>query len=64
VAKVLNYLGAGILLIGILFRIMHWPGGGISLLVGVFLLVASFVLIFFENDVSIKQSNSDILDDI
>ena len=62
--KLLYFIGGGIFTLGILFKIMHWPGGSISLLVGVIILNISFIYVFFVNDTNkTRQSNPDILDD-
>lgn len=63
--KALYYIGGGFLFIGILFKVMHWPGANISLLLGTLLIILSFIIIFFVDETNQKkQSNPDILDDI
>jgi len=65
ITKSINYIGGGILFVGILFKIMHWPFASILLLLGAVLTLCSFILIFFIDDFNnSKQPNPEILDDI
>lgn len=62
--KMINYIGGGFLLIGVLFKIMHWPFANISMLIGMMGVLVSYVLIFFIEESELTKSNPDILDDI
>ena len=42
---VLFFLGMAITIIGALFKIMHWPGANISLIVGMFTEAAAIIVL-------------------
>lgn len=56
------FVGAGMFIGGVAFKLMHWPGSNLLLIIGVFVTCSSFVLSFFAPD-SEFSSNEEILDD-
>ena len=46
--RTLRSLGIVLLLVGFLFKVMHWPGATISLLVGCLLIAVSIALLFVQ----------------
>lgn len=46
---VTSYLTLSFLIIGLLFKVMHWPGAAIALLIGEFLLVLLFLPLYLVN---------------
>lgn len=64
VTKMIYFIGAGVFVLGILFKIMHWPFAGIMLVLGVLILVSSFVVSFFYVADEDETTNPEILDDI
>ncbi len=61
----LYYLGGGFFIMGMMFKIMHWPSGNIQLVFGGFMAIASHLILFFVDDSESNKtkSNPDILDD-
>ncbi|MGD1847626.1 MAG: hypothetical protein ACFB10_19725 [Salibacteraceae bacterium] len=47
---------------GLLFRIMHWPGGDLLLIGGLAVAVIWFILAFFYSKAKKDLSDPDILD--
>ncbi len=45
--NLLGFLAAFGISTGILFKIMHWPGAGISLVVGVFIFNVGYLPLYF-----------------
>lgn len=64
ITKSIYYLGAGLFVLGFLFKIMHWPFASIMLVFGVLILVSSFIVSFFYIGDEDGVTNSEILDDI
>ena len=56
-------IGAGVFLMGITFKFMHWPFGSLLLFLGVVTVIISYFLSFIldEDD---NDSNSEIIDDL
>ena len=46
--RTLRSLGIVLLLVGFLFKVMHWPGANISLLAGCLLIAVSIALLFVK----------------
>jgi hypothetical protein len=64
ITRILYYLGGGVFILAIMFKIMHWPGGALLYLLGGVTVFTSFIISFFLNtDLSFKQ-DPNILDDI
>lgn len=49
IMSLLGFVSLFLISTGILFKTMHWPGAGISLVVGVFLLNIGYLPLFFFN---------------
>jgi len=64
ITKTIYFLGAGIFVLGFLFKIMHWPFAGVMLILGVLILVSSFIISFFYVAGEEGTIDSEILDDI
>ena len=65
ITKTIYYIGAGLFVLGFLFKIMHWPFSNFLLILGVLILVSSFIVsFFFVADEDVEGANSEILDDI
>ena len=47
--SVIGYFTISFLIIGVLFRVQHWPGAAISLLIGQFLLILLFLPLYLVN---------------
>lgn len=47
--SVTGYFTISFLIIGVLFRVQHWPGAAISLLIGQFLLILLFLPLYLVN---------------
>lgn len=60
----LYYLGSGGIIIGFLFRILHWPFSSLIQLMSVLLVILAIILRLFKADEDIKTENPDILDDL
>ncbi len=56
------FVGSGMFILGVAFKLMYWPAQDILLVLGVFITCSSFVLSFFAPD-SEKAENEDIIDD-
>jgi len=56
-------IGSAMFIIGLAFKIMHWPMASVLLILGVAIACFSFILSFFVPETEDK-TNSDILDDI
>ena len=63
ISKILSISGILVVVVGFLFKILHWPFGTLLLITGLLLYFVSFVLSFFKQDDD-NKSNPDILDDI
>jgi len=55
--KMIYYLSAGLFVIGVLAKVMHWSFDDISMIIGTVGILTSFILIFFIID-SNKQNTS------
>lgn len=45
--NIIGYLSISITILAILFELMHWPGAGIMLVLGVGLIVFGYLPVFF-----------------
>ena len=52
--RTLRSIGIALLLIGFLFKVMHWPGATISLLSGCLLIAVSIALLFTQKNNSLS----------
>lgn len=48
--RTLRTVGIALLLVGFLFKVMHWPGASMSLLAGCLLIASSVALLFLKRD--------------
>ena len=56
------FVGAGLFILGIAFKVMHWPFSSLLLIIGVFITISSFVFSFFAPETE-DSKNEEILDD-
>ena len=52
--RTLRSIGIALLLVGFLFKVMHWPGATISLLSGCLLIAVSIALLFLRKNNSLS----------
>jgi hypothetical protein len=64
IKNVLSISGYVFVIIGFLFKVLHWPFANSLLISGLTLYFISLILSFFKQKEEEKASNSDILDDI
>jgi predicted transporter len=63
--KKVSFLSGVIVMIGFVFRVLHWPYVNILLIIGFSGIILSNIIIFFVDDLeAVKESNPNILDDI
>jgi hypothetical protein len=61
--KISGYVSSLMILIGSIFKIQHWPGANVMILVGVFFLTVLFLpILFILKFKSTDEDNSDILE--
>lgn len=61
-AKVIRSIASIIVVIGAMFKIQHWPGASISLIIGLSLMGVSFIITLVDNLKGDDEQDSDILD--
>ena len=54
--KIIGYVAAGLLIIGFIFKLMHWPGAGVLWGVGVLTTAFGFALFLFVDRFTYEQS--------
>ena len=65
VVKILRMTSTGLFIVGVLAKIMHWPGGSLIITISMMLHFAALILSFvLPDDETEKESNPEILDDI
>ena len=61
-AKVIRSIASIIVIIGAMFKIQHWPGASMSLIIGLSLMGVSFTITLVDNLKGDDEKDSDILD--
>jgi len=61
-AKVIRSIASIIVIIGAVFKIQHWPGASMSLIIGLSLMGVSFIITLVDNLKGDDEKDSDILD--
>lgn len=61
-AKVIRSIASIIVIIGAMFKIQHWPGASIALIMGLSLMGVSFIITLVDNLKGEDEKDSDILD--
>lgn len=61
-AKVIRSIASIIVIIGAMFKIQHWPGASMSLIIGLSLMGVSFIITLVDNLKGDDEKDSDILD--
>ena len=61
-AKVIRSIASIIVIIGAMFKIQHWPGASMSLIIGLSLMGVSFIFTLVDNLKGDDEKDSNILD--
>ena len=65
IIKMMYFISGALVLIGFLFRVLHWPFSNSLLIIGFSGVIISFIALFFVDNLNeLKTANPEILDDI
>lgn len=56
ISRLIRLVSIIAIIIGALFKIMHWPGANVILPCGMCLLVVSFIIEFFDKETNWEES--------